>query len=80
MIQTKRAAPIVIAKGQRLVAERIKAIARENNIPIVENKPVARMIFKVVEIGHPIPEELYQAVAEILAFVYRLSQKQGMRR
>lgn len=76
----KTAAPIVIAKGQRLVAERIKAIARENNIPIVENKPVARMIFKVVEIGHPIPEELYQAVAEILAFVYRLSQKQGMRR
>lgn len=70
-------APIVVAKGQRLVAQKIKDIAAANGIPIVENKPVARLIYKVVEIGQPIPEDLYQAVAEILAFVFRTSRKAG---
>jgi flagellar biosynthetic protein FlhB len=68
-------APMVIAKGAGLIAERIKKIASENSVPIVENKPLARTIFKTVELGEYIPEELYKAVAEILAYVYRLKNK-----
>jgi len=64
-------APIVLAKGERLFALRIKAIAAENDVPMVENKPVARMLFKYGKVGKPIPAELYKAVAEILAFVYK---------
>lgn len=71
----KDRAPIVIAKGARRVAERIKEIARECNIPIVENPPLAQMLYKLVDIGQEIPVELYRAVAEILAFVYRLKKK-----
>jgi flagellar biosynthetic protein FlhB len=66
------AAPAVVAKGQRLIAEKIKEIARKHRVPLVENKPVARMLFKSTEIGSPVPVELYQAIAEILAYVYRL--------
>ena len=65
----------MLAKGARKVAERIKQIARENNIPIIENKPLARALFKTVEIGKEIPVELYKAVAEVLAYVYRLKKK-----
>ena len=65
-------APIVTAKGADLVARRIKEIARENNVEIVENKPLARMLYANVEIGAMVPPELYQAVAEVLAFVYNL--------
>lgn len=68
-------APVVIAKGQMLIAQRIKEIAIENNIPIVENVQLARTLYASVEIGAEIPAELYQAVAEILAYVYRLSHK-----
>lgn len=68
-------APRVIAKGQDLVAHNIKRIAKENNLPIVENKQLARTLFKSVEIGELIPPELYQAVAEILAYVYRINNK-----
>jgi flagellar biosynthetic protein FlhB len=64
-------APIVLAKGERLFAKRIKAIAAEHEVPMVENKPVARMLFKYGKVGKPIPTELYRAVAEILAFVYK---------
>jgi flagellar biosynthetic protein FlhB len=64
-------APIVLAKGERLFARRIKAIAAEHEVPMVENKPVARMLFKYGKVGKPIPAELYKAVAEILAFVYK---------
>jgi len=71
------AAPIVIAKGQRLMAQKIKEIASANGIPIIENPPVTRMIYKMVEVGQAIPEELYQTVAEILAYVYKLSEKAG---
>lgn len=67
-------APVVIAKGADFVAERIKQIARENHIEIVENKPVARMLYHNVEIGDEIPPELYQMVAEILAYVYSLNE------
>jgi flagellar biosynthetic protein FlhB len=63
-------APILIAKGQDYLAMKIKDAAKENNIEIVENKPLARAIYTTVEIGDEIPPELYQAVAEILAIVY----------
>ncbi len=68
-------APLVIAKGQDLVAEKIKEIAREHHIMIVENKPVARALFEAVEVGGMVPAELYQAVAEILAYVYRIKHR-----
>ena len=68
-------APQVVAKGQDLVAQRIKEIARENNVAIVENKPLARALFDTVEIGGFVPEELYKAVAEVLAYVYKLKHK-----
>jgi flagellar biosynthetic protein FlhB len=57
------------------VAERIKEIAREHDIPIVENPPVAQALYRMVEVGQEIPLELYRAVAEILAFVYRMKRK-----
>lgn len=71
----KNSAPIVVAKGARKVAERIKEIAAENGVPIVENKPLARAIFKAVDIGMEIPVDLYKAVAEVLAYVYRIKNK-----
>ncbi len=68
----KASAPYVIAKGQDYIALRIKQLAAENKVQIVENKPLARTLYSTVDIGQPIPPELYQAVAEILAFVYNL--------
>ena len=68
-------APIVIAKGADYVAQKIKEIARENNVEIVENKPLARMLYANVEIGEMVPPELYKAVAEVLAYVYHLQGK-----
>lgn len=65
-------APIVIAKGADYLAQRIKEVARENDIEIVENKPLARMLYHNVELGEQIPPELYQMVAEVLAYVYNL--------
>ena len=68
-------APIVIAKGADYMAARIREAARENHIEIVENKPLARMLYHNVELGEQIPPELYQMVAEILAYVYGLQGK-----
>jgi flagellar biosynthetic protein FlhB len=65
------AAPKVIAKGQGFVAQRIKEIAKEHSVPVVEDKPLARALHKL-ELGVLIPEELYKAVARILAYIYRL--------
>lgn len=65
-------APYVLAKGEDFLAQRIKGIAKENDIEIVENKPLARMLYANVDIGELVPPELYQAVAEVLAFVYHL--------
>lgn len=73
--QGEMRAPQVVAKGERLVAERIKEIAREHNVPLFENKPLARSLFKLVEVGQEVPLELYQAVAEVLAFVYRIKNE-----
>lgn len=65
-------APQVVAKGAGFVAQKIKAIAADNGIPLVENKPLARTMFKSTEIGDFVPADLYRAIAEILAYVYRL--------
>ncbi len=68
-------APYVLAKGVDIVAENIKKVAAENSIPIVENKPLAQVLYNTVDIGDIIPEELYEAVAEVLAYVYSLKDK-----
>ena len=68
-------APIIVAKGKRNIAKKIKEVAKENDIPIVEDKPLARSMFDVVEIGDEIPAEFFKAVAEILAYIYRLKGK-----
>jgi flagellar biosynthetic protein FlhB len=68
-------APKVIAKGQDLIAMRIREIAVANGIPILERKPLARALYKMCEVGQEIPEEFYSTVAEILAYVYELSGK-----
>ncbi len=65
-------APVVLAKGAGHVAQRIKEIASEHQVPRVEDKPLAQALFKMVELGDYIPAELYRAVAEVLAYVYRL--------
>ena len=65
-------APIVVAKGEDFLAQKIKEVARENNVEIVENKPLARMLYHNVDIGAEIPPELYQSVAEVLAMVYHM--------
>ncbi|WP_029232102.1 flagellar biosynthesis protein FlhB [Butyrivibrio sp. VCB2006] len=68
-------APIVVAKGADYVAQKIKEVAKEHNVEIVENKPLARMLYANVEIGEMVPPELYKAVAEVLAYVYHLKGK-----
>lgn len=68
-------APIVLAKGEDYMARKIKEVAKEHNIEIVENKPLARMLYANVDVGQVVPPELYQAVAEVLAFVYHLKGK-----
>lgn len=73
----KGSAPRVVAKGADLLAQKIKEIAKNANVPMVENVPLARALFKSVKIGKQIPRALYQAVAEVLAYVYRLKGKTG---
>ncbi len=68
-------APIVIAKGMDNVAQQIKKIARENNVHIVENKPLARSLYAQVDVDKAIPQELFAAVAEVLAYVYKMNKK-----
>jgi len=68
------AAPRVLAKGRNLIAQRIKAIAREHNVPVVENPPLARALYSSVEIGDFIPAALFEAVAEVLAYLIKLRQ------
>lgn len=72
---SRDAAPRVVAKGQDLIALNIRKIAESNGVPIVENKPLARVIFKAVQIGEYVPPDLYQAVAEVLAYVYNLRKR-----
>lgn len=68
-------APVVVAKGAGVMAQRIRKLALEHGIPIVEKKPLAQALFKEVEINHPVPHQMYSAVAEILAYVYQLKGK-----
>lgn len=75
--QNKGKAPVVVAKGEDFLAARIKETAKEHNVEIVENKPLARMLYYNVELNEEIPPELYQAVAEVLAFVYNLKNKRA---
>jgi flagellar biosynthetic protein FlhB len=72
-------APRVIAKGQGFMAARIREIAIAHGVPILERKPLARALYKLVDVGQEIPEQFYAAVAEILAYVYELSGKVARR-
>lgn len=73
--QEEMGAPRVLAKGQGLIALRIREIAKESDVPVVENPPLARELHRVVDVGKEIPAEMFQAVAEIFAFLYQLRQK-----
>jgi|LSQX01.1.fsa_nt_gb flagellar biosynthetic protein FlhB len=68
-------APVVLAKGEGFIALKIKEIAKKENVQIIENKVVAQALYKTTEIGQEIPPELYQAVAEILAYIYRMDKR-----
>jgi len=75
---SEMAAPRVVAKGADHIAERIRDIAREHGVPLVENKPLAQSLYKLAEPGDTIPVDLYRAVAEVLAYVYRLKGKHAL--
>ena len=69
------ASPLVVAKGSQLVAERIKELAREHRVPVVEAPPLARALHRHVEVGEAIPATLFTAVAQVLAYVYQLQRQ-----
>jgi len=71
----KMSSPIVVAKGAGLVAGRIREIAGEHHIPVVENKELARNLYKAIEVGESIGTDFYKGVAELLAYVYKLKRK-----
>ncbi len=73
--ETKSRAPIVVAKGMNVIAQQIKKIARESNVHIVQNPPLARSLYNEVELDRAIPETLFGAVAEVLAYVYKMNRK-----
>jgi flagellar biosynthesis protein FlhB len=77
---THMTAPKVTAKGAGFIAQRIREIAIENGVPIVERKPLARALYKAVDVGHEVPAQFYKAIAEILAYVYELAGKRHRRR
>ncbi len=74
----KQKAPVVVAKGKDYLAQKIKEEARERGVEIVENRPVAQSLYFFCEVGDEVPEDMYKAVAEILAYVYRLKKKAGL--
>ncbi|MFQ5498864.1 MAG: flagellar biosynthesis protein FlhB [Candidatus Zixiibacteriota bacterium] len=73
--QGEMTAPQVVAKGERMVAKRIKELALDHDIPVVEDKPLARALFRMCDVGQTVPANLFKAVAELLAYVYRLKGK-----
>ena len=73
--ETKHFAPVVVAKGVDNIAIQIKKVARENGVHVMESPPLARALYKDVEIDHPVPEALFAAVAEVLAYVYKMGKK-----
>ena len=74
----QKAAPEVVAKGSDLLAKKIREIAAESGVPVIADPPLARSLHASVEVGHVIPEELYQAVAQLLAFVYRTARRKAL--
>jgi flagellar biosynthetic protein FlhB len=76
---TTMVAPVVVAKGRNLIAQKIKELARWHEIPIVENPPLAQALYGAVDVGQMIPPKLYAAVAEILAFLYRAQMRMNPR-
>ena len=77
--EDEMAAPEVVAKGERLVAERIRELAAEHGVPVVENRPLAQAMYKAVEVGAQIPRQFFEAVAEVLAMVYGISARRARR-
>jgi flagellar biosynthetic protein FlhB len=77
-VEPERAAPLVIAKGMDEVAQRIKAVAREAGVPLYEDVPLARSLYARAEVGEEIPEDLYQAVATVIQFVWRMRGRAGL--
>lgn len=75
--QEETEAPVVVAKGQDFIAQKIREVAEENDIPIVENRPLAQALFRTVEIDQEIPTEHYKAVAEVISYVWRLRSRTG---
>jgi flagellar biosynthetic protein FlhB len=73
----KNTAPVIIAKGKDYLAQKIKEKAREESVTIVENKPLAQSLYFFCEVGDEVPEDMYKAVAEVLAYVYRMKKKGG---
>jgi flagellar biosynthetic protein FlhB len=76
--ELKMRAPLCVAKGRDIIAENIKRIAEENEVTVVENRPLARELYRRVEIGDEIPEDLFTAVAEVIAFVYKLKKRKAV--
>ncbi|MCB6949665.1 EscU/YscU/HrcU family type III secretion system export apparatus switch protein, partial [Roseburia faecis] len=70
--EAKSDAPIVVAKGAAFLAQKIKSVAKEHDIVMLENRPLARALYEQVEVGGRIPEQFFKAVAEILAYVYKI--------
>ena len=71
------AAPLVLAKGRNYLARRIREIAMEHQVPIIENEPLAQALYKSAEVGQEIPAHLYRAVAEVLAYIFKLMHPRG---
>jgi flagellar biosynthetic protein FlhB len=69
------AAPVVVAKGKNYLAQRIRKLAVENQVPLIENPPLARALYKSVDVGQEIPAHLYRAVAEILAYIFKIMNR-----
>lgn len=76
----KMRAPVVLAKGERIVAEEIRMIAEEHEISVVENEPLARSVYRTTKVGQEVPPELYQAAAEVLAYVYKQKRERAEKR
>ena len=75
MLNERRPAPRVVAKGADLMARRIRELAREHNVPVMENAPLARALYDKVELDSPVPPNLYAAVAQVIAFIYKLKNR-----
>ena len=75
MTGNKHRAPVVVAKGMNTIAVQIKKVARENRVHIVQNPPLARALYKEVDLDKPIPEALFATVAEVLAYVYKIDNR-----